>query len=265
MCLDSGRTASVQSSIGAQTEASARQGIVLRVMRNFDHYVAIRRAHGGVHLNQAFDARTTEFNDRDFWILAENITGEAVGTYCLRHFAVENFYTLVTLQSLWFNKRPPAADPRFIVRCEIPAFGGHVTHGGGLWVRRDYRGWSRLSNILPRLARAIALSDWSLDHDSAMIRDDPRDPSEIADRKARSMGLRAYGFARVGRFVNGWFPPENRDAIMHLCHSTREEVVASLAAMPIVADEKLRVLECQVPLVYEHQEVINSIPRSLER
>jgi hypothetical protein len=84
--------------------------------------------------------------------------------------------------------------------------------------------------VLPRYARAVALRNGPLDYDSGMIRNDPRDPPKLADRKAVFMGTRAYGFARVQRFVSGWFPPEGRDAIMHLCHSTRSEIVGSLAA-----------------------------------
>ena len=33
------------------------------------------------------------------------------------------------------------------------------------------------------------------------------------------------------RFVNGWFPPEARNAVMHLCHATRTEALASLFAV----------------------------------
>ena len=84
-----------------------------------------------------------------------------------------------------------------------------------------------------------------------MIRNDPRDSPELADRKAAFMGVRAYGFARVSRFVNGWFPPENREAIMHLCHATRGEIIASLGAKN-GTDTSLREFERQIPLVYEH-------------
>lgn len=251
MNADMNRVTSIESSFHTYAETFSRRRIALRIIRNFDHYVAIRHSHGAVHLNQAFDPRTTSFNVMDFWILAENIKGEAVGTYCLRHLYVDDFYTLVKLQSLWFGRQPPPADSRFVVQCEIPTFGGHVTHGGGLWVRRDYRGCSGLSKGLPRLARAIALRDSPLDHDSAMIRNDPRDSPELADRKAAFMGVRAYGFARVSRFVNGWFPPENREAIMHLCHATRGEIIASLGAKN-GTDTSLREFERQIPLVYEH-------------
>ena len=254
----------IQSRIEFHTEAAASQGISLRVMSNFDHYVAIRRAHGAVDLNQAFDPRTTRFNDIDFWILAANIKDEAVGTYCLRHLIIDDFYTLVRLESLWFGRQPPPADPRFVVQCEIPPFGGLVTHGGGLWVRRDYRGRSKLSKILPRLARAIALRDWPLDHETAMIRSRPSDTPELAERKAVFMGVRAYGFARVNRLVNGWFPPDGRDAVMHLCHSTRNEAVASLWAKPDAADTKLGEFERQIPLVYEHQKAVHALTHSRE-
>jgi hypothetical protein len=82
------------------------------------------------------------------------------------------------------------------------------------------------------LARALALNQRPFDHDSAMIRNDPGDAAEVAVRKAKYMGQRIYGFARVHRLVDGWFPPERRTALMHLCHSTRAEAVASLFAAP---------------------------------
>jgi hypothetical protein len=50
-----------------------------------------------------------------------------------------------------------------------------------------------------------------------------------------SLGVEAYGFARARRFVDGWFPPESREAIMHLCHSTRAEALASLVMPPLSA------------------------------
>lgn len=219
----------IQSAIEGYLATGAREGVSLRVKRDFHEYVAVRRTHGDTHLNQAFDPQFTRFTDRDFWIIAENAQGGAIATYCVRHLAVENFYSLVLSQTLWFGRPLRAIDQTYSPKCEIPPFGGDVAHGGGLWIRRDYRGSSRLAAVLPRLGRAVALRNWPLDHDTAMIRDDPRESSKVTDRKASFMGTRVYGFARVCRFVNGWFPPERRHAIMHLCHSTRTEAIASLA------------------------------------
>lgn len=210
----------------------AEAGIALRVRRNFDHYVAVRHAHGDHHLNQAFDPKCVKFGKDDFWLLAENRSGEPIATYCSRRFAVPNFFSLVQSQALWFGAGPRAVDPRFVVDCEIPPFGGEVAHGGGLWVREDHRGRNNLAAVLPRLARAIGLRNQPLDFDTGMIRNDPADHPRMADRKAAFMGIRTYGFARVARFVEGWFPPEGREAIMHLCHSSRREVFASLAPLP---------------------------------
>jgi hypothetical protein len=95
-------------------------------------------------------------------------------------------------------------------------------------VREDYRGCSRLAIVMPRFARAIALRSRPFDHDSGMIRNHPQDGAKVADRKAAFMGKRIYGFARVHRFVDGWFPPEAREAIVYLCHSTRAEAMDSL-------------------------------------
>ena len=55
----------IEGSIAALDEA----GISLHVRRNFSTYASIRRAHGDVHLNQAFDPRETRFGHDDFWLL----------------------------------------------------------------------------------------------------------------------------------------------------------------------------------------------------
>ncbi len=222
-------SACIQQVIEGSIAALGEAGILLHVRRNFDTYLAIRRTQGDIHLNQAFDPRETCFGEDDFWLLAENKIGEAIATYGMRRFLVDDFYSLIRSQALWFSKWPHLIDPRFVVDCTIPPFGGEISHGGGLWVREDYRGCYRLAMIMPRFARAIALRRRPFDYDTGMIRDDLRDRAEIADRKAAFMGKRIYGFARVHRFVDGWFPPEDRSAVMHLCHSTRAEAVDSLS------------------------------------
>jgi hypothetical protein len=230
MPLNNDQSMIAQRAIEDYLASFATIGISLRLRRNFATYAAIRRAHGDSHLNQAFDPQYIKFGDNDFWILAENRRGEPVATYCMRRFIVNDFYDLIRSQALWFGDRPRLVDPRFTVDCAIPPFGGAVAHGGGCWVRPDYRGGYRLAAALPRFARAIALRNHPLDHDSGMIRNDPRDSAPLAERKAAFLGTRTYGFARVHRFVDGWFPPEGRHAVMYLCHATGAEVVASLAA-----------------------------------
>jgi hypothetical protein len=244
----------IEGSIAALLEAR----LSLQVRRNFEAYAAIRRTHGDIHLNQAFDPRETRFGQDDFWLLAENYKGEPIATYCLRRFLVEDFYALIRSQALWFSKRLHLVDPRFIVECAIPPFGGEVSHGGGLWVREDYRGCSRLAIVMPRFARAIALRSRPFDHDSAMIRNDPRDGAKIADRKAAFMGKRIYGFARVHRFVDGWFPPETREAIIYLCHSPRAEAVDSLVVPRAALDRLQRLNLRKRPLVYQYNEPVNT-------
>lgn len=184
-------SARIQVAIEGSITALSEAGILLHVRCNFAAYAAIRRTHGAEHLNQAFDPRETRFGHDDFWLLGENQRGEPIATFCLRRFFVEDLYALIRSQALWFSDCRRLVDPLFIVECGITPFGGEVCHGGGLWVREDYRGWSRLAFIMPRFARAIALRCRPFDHDSGMIRKDSRDRSEIADRKAVFMGKRA--------------------------------------------------------------------------
>ncbi|MGH7053177.1 MAG: hypothetical protein ACREFA_05095 [Stellaceae bacterium] len=247
----------IQLAIEEYMTALADAGITLRVRRNFKAYAAVRRDHGDHHLNQVFDPQYARFGDRDFWLLAQNRRGEAIATHCVRRFIADDFYDLIRSQALWFGARPHLTDPRFIVTCAIPPFGGEIAHGGGLWVRPDHRGSAKLAFILPRLARAIALRTAPFDHDSGMIRNDPCDVPRLSERKAAFMGLRTYGFARVHRFVAGWFPPEGREAIMHLCHATREEALASLVAPPSGIARLRRPQLGQRALVDQHEQLID--------
>ncbi len=256
--------ACIQQAIEWYVEALAAHGISLRVRRNFSDYAAIRHAHCDTDPDQAFGPIPAAFGSEDFWLLAQSHLGEPIAIYYVCRFIVDDFYDLIRSQALWFGERRPS-DPRFIVECEIPWFGGEVAYAGGAWVRKDYRGASRqprLSTVISRLARAITLRNKPFDYDTGMIRTDPRDLPAVADRKALSLALEAYGFARVRRLVDGWFPPFGCDAVIHLCHSTRAEAMASLRTPPSsVAEAALRLFEFrQTPLVEQHDQLIDMPP-----
>src|SRR5271165_5349292 len=122
-------SARIQIAIEGSLAALGGVGISLRVRHNFEAYAAIRRTHGDFHLNQAFDPRETRFGEDDFWLLAENHSGEAIATYCVRRFLVRDFYILIKSQKLWFSKSPSRVDQLLIDECAIPPFGGEVVHG----------------------------------------------------------------------------------------------------------------------------------------
>ena len=240
-------------------------GISLQLRSDFQTYLSIRAAHGDSHLNQAFDARYIKFGSDDFWLLAKNDQQEPIATYCLRRFVVEDFYDLIRSLALWSARRRRGLDPRYVVDCKIPSFGGEVVHGGGLWIRNDYRGASRLALVMPHFARAVALRLRPFDHDSAMIRNDPDDRAEVADRKAAFMGRSVYGFARVHRFVDGWFPPERRRAIMHLCHASKAEAIASLAVPHQLGASLQRTEFRKRPFIDQDDKSIDASPILCER
>jgi hypothetical protein len=264
-------TTIVQRAIDGCIASLAEAGIALRLRRNFETYAAIRHANGTMHLNQVFDPRHATFGDDDFWLLALDRRGDAIATYCIRRFVADDFYDLIRSQALWFGDRPRATDPRFVVDCAIASFGGEIVHEGGCWVRKDYRGISkrpRLSQTISRIARALALRQRPFSYDTGMILNDPRDRPEVTSRKAVSLGIEAYGFAGVHRFVSGWFPPEGRDAIVYLCYSTRAEALASLAPpLPQYADaQSLGPLEFrQEPFVEQYEEPIYALSICGER
>jgi hypothetical protein len=265
MPLNNEESKVVQLAIESYIEWLAWAGITVRVRRNFETYAAIRLANGIMHLNQAFDPRHVRFDNDDFWLLALDRRGEAIATYCVRRFVVDDFHGLIRSQALWFGKRPRLADPNFAIEYVIPPFGGEVVHEGGCWVRKDHRGRSqqpRLSHALSRLARAIALRNQPFDYDTGMILNDPRDRPEVTSRKAVSLGIETYGFAGVHRLVDGWFPPEGRDAIVYLCYSARAEALASLAP-PSPKDAGTQAPRSsefwQEPLVEQNEELIDAL------
>jgi len=204
------------------------EGISIAKDRDFNLYKGIREQHGERHLNQAFDAEFAEFGPRDFCLFTKNENSETIATYCIRRLITDNFYDLIRSQKLWFSKRPRESSQALMLECEEPAIAGEVAHGGGLWVRPDYRGWSHLAFVLPRLARALSFIECPFDHDTGMIRAAAGEEAKLAERKALFAGNRLYGFSRTIRLVNGWFPPAARPAIVHLCHASGNEVLASL-------------------------------------
>jgi hypothetical protein len=210
----------VQRAIEAYLERLREIGLRVHVLRDFKRYVATRHTNGDHHLNQAFDPAHTEFGRHDFWLLLEERGGSAAGTYCMRMIAVKNFYTEVQTQRFWFGPKLRLVDPRFVVDCKIPPFGGLVASCGGMWVRPDWRG-SGVSKIVPRLARALGLRNSQIEHDCGMVLNNP-DPARLA--------VRNYGYARVELMTRGWFPPEQCEMTVHLCHADRAECLASLVA-----------------------------------
>jgi hypothetical protein len=225
----------VQRAIGGYIEVLRESGLKLHVRRDFDGYVAVRHAHGDHHLNQAFDPGHARIGSRDFWLLIEDARAAAVATVCMRIFEVENFYSVIQSQSLWFGLKPRLVDPDFVVSCAIPAFGGRVGHGGGLWIHPDRRGQHGLAFLLPRLLRALALRNSDIDHDTGMLLNtaDPQRAAAVARRAAAA--ARIYGFARHAPMVQGWFPPEARTAAVHLCHMDRREAIDSLVELSALA------------------------------
>jgi hypothetical protein len=258
--LENHEFAQVQQAIEGYIDTLAEIGIIVRVRRDFDLYVATRRALGDTHLNQAFDPAFTRFKPSDFWLHAQNQDGKLIATYCMRRLVVDDFYGLVRSQALWFGT-PQKTDRHFIVDCDIAPFGGVVSHGGGLWVREDHRGaWRRprLSTILPRLGCAIGLRDAPFDHESAMILVDPHCPIELVEQKATSLGIGAYRFTRARPLVKGWFPPEGREATVFLCHSTRAEALASLTVSSLSITARSERVELRnLPFIDQNQQLVH--------
>jgi hypothetical protein len=161
-------------------------------------------------------------------LLAEDSHGAPLATYCSRLFEIRDFYSLIVSQALWFGPGPRLVDACFEVRRGVQPFGGTVAHAGGFWITPAHRGHLGLTRLMPRIARALALRNDAIEHDSGMLLDDPDETARERVEARAAAAVRTYGFARAGVIVDGWFPPEHRRARVRLCHSSRAEAISSL-------------------------------------
>jgi hypothetical protein len=148
--------------------AARERGVYLSLESDFGQLLALNEANRA-HWHPIapnFDPRVSAVTrDNAFWIAGRNADGDAVLTQVVRHLPLNETSLADELRSLRFFYGDPARQAREGERCEVSApsaarIRGGVVNSGGTWFRPDYRGRG-LASIVPRMARAIALSRWN--------------------------------------------------------------------------------------------------------
>lgn len=106
-------------------------------------------------------------NDTGFVILGRNRDGDIVAAQAVRIFDWQSTNFKEEAESLRLFYENPACDKLENESCVVAAenasqITGRVALGGGIWYRPDYRR-KELGEIIPRLARAYAFTQWNYD------------------------------------------------------------------------------------------------------
>jgi hypothetical protein len=217
--LSDGEFALVQDYIAHVMEEVLEMGLRLEIEHNFDLFASIRGRVADKWVYPACDPHLSDIETDALWVRAVDRGGETVATGAVRIFETDDFYELMRSERLWFRTPGIGAPKRCPVDCSIPPFGGTIGHGGGVWVHPTWRGRG-LAGIMPKFARALTVRNNEIDYETGLVFEE-----------LRSLPLRAYGFPRVAKIVDGFFPPTGKAERVYLCHITRNEVLTDMRAV----------------------------------
>lgn len=149
--------------------ACAERGITL-VSSSLDDLVAVNRANADTWLPvvSIFDSTTNKIaNDESYCVLGLDPNGEVVATQAVRliRLGASSFADHVRSMELFYSD-PAAKGPGEACTITAPTADrivGRVAYSGAVWYRPDYRKRG-LTAILPRVARAYALTRWATNH-----------------------------------------------------------------------------------------------------
>jgi hypothetical protein len=196
--------------------AARAAGIHLRLRTDFDGFVdfnARETAAGRWYpLTDQFNPAYADITaENGFWIAGENEAGEIVATSAGRVFYWHD--TNLEEQAVAVFYGSDGGQPCMIGPGVIEAarrIDGVVLSAGATWVRPDYRK-RELSQLMPRMARAYALSRWPLDWTIGFV------PRALADNGiALGYGAKHLGFS--------FFYPELRWSELVLTYTSGREI-----------------------------------------
>ena len=172
-------------------------------------------------INTTYDPRYSNANSENcFWISAKDERDEIVGCVCDRVFRTDNFLDQIRNNLLFYDKKPIQrhVELDLVYPPNMQLLSGNVGHGGGLWVRPDYRG-TGLSRYLPPLVRALALRHFDLDWNTVVTKN-------TANRKAMARDRLAYDQQYVCSV--GYWPPYDENVEMQFHYIGRDGILAQV-------------------------------------
>jgi hypothetical protein len=216
--LGDGEFALVQDYIAHVIDEVLEMGLRPEIEHNFDLFASIRGGVADKWVYPCYDPRLSDTDHDGLWVRAVDRHGQTVATSAARIFETEDFYDLMRSERLWFRAPDHAAPWRCPVECTIPVFGGIVGHAGGTWVHPEWR-QRGLSSLMPKFARALMLRNHDIDHETGLV---------FEGLALHGLPRKSYGYMRVAKVVDGFFPPTGKPERVYLCHITRGEALQQI-------------------------------------
>jgi hypothetical protein len=158
--------------------ACRSQGVELE-FGNFNELLQVNQTNNDRRpLISTFDhTKSNLMADNSFCILGRNLHGQVVAVHAARFFdwsADQTFYTEgSTLRLFYENPSRSKCDGEELVisASDTHLITGRVVFSGAAWIHPDYRG-RRLSSVLPKVVKALALSKFNPDFICSTMNED---------------------------------------------------------------------------------------------
>lgn len=149
----------------AGDRAARAVGMRLRLRHDFSTLNELNKQQSAIGnwypLIDMFNPERTDVSPRNaFWIAGENQAGDIVATYAARIYYWPG--TNLAEQAVAMLYGRDEGQPCVVTAPAAKDMTGLIMSVGAAWVRPDFRG-RELSQLLPRMAKAYALSRWPLD------------------------------------------------------------------------------------------------------
>ncbi len=155
-----------------------------------------------------------------FWVYLEDARGEIVACHGQRLCETRDFINDCLRQTYFQDLTPKIRQDPLDLYPEANEIQlrGRLAFGGGLYIRREWRGKDLL--IFNRCSRTLALRHFDADYVVGTLRNTP---------SRQGMALGGVAYAECSRFVKGAFPgkPESRDTIV--AWSSRRQLLQTIA------------------------------------
>jgi hypothetical protein len=219
----------------AADRAARDRGVFLTLSTDFDllrkvNKMNLKHWHG---LAPSFDSSYGGLDAScGFWIIGRDADGAIVTTQAAHYYPMGGETVQDYLTSLRLFYPRPDDQKNDGERCEVSSpsaaqIGGRVVFSGSTWIHPDYRG-RELPKILPRISRALALTQWNTDYTISLV------SMALVEKGVAA----AYGYKRVEpgiEWIGSSVSPHYRGALVWM---PQQELLADLARFPDFSEDR---------------------------
>jgi hypothetical protein len=207
----------VQDLLDRLSDQMVETGVSLTVEHDFEEFARLRKMVGDGGCYPSVDPRYSRLDRDAFWLRAVDRNDRLIAFNAERIYRTDDFMALMRSERLWFDRGPRAVSPEYrLIEAALETFGGVVGHGCGMWVHPSVRRHG-ISAFLPAYQRAIAIRNYAIDWQTCLA---------FADL-AKHIRT-AYGYTRVERVIDGYFPVTGKPAEVYLGRISRDEILGML-------------------------------------